>query len=110
MSDLSALIAPQLLPHGMTCGMSTRRVPSPTGRPIMVTRQPAANEPSSSSTGSSSALTSPISTKTELDSGLLSPLRNTRKVRPKPRPRPAPAHIYAPTPYIHPNPHNPSHI
>ncbi|KZP23126.1 hypothetical protein FIBSPDRAFT_952202 [Athelia psychrophila] len=81
MSDLSALIAPQLLPRTTTCSLFTRPVPSPSSRPIMVTRQLAANEPSSSSTGSSSTRT-PISTKTEFDSGLLSPLRDTRKVRP----------------------------
>ncbi|KZP23134.1 hypothetical protein FIBSPDRAFT_889783 [Athelia psychrophila] len=105
MADLTVLIAPQPLPRTTTFGRFTRRVPSPASRPIMVTLQLAADEPSSSSTGSSSA-PSPISTNTEFDRGLLSPPRNTWKARQKPRPRPA--HIHTPTPYIHPNPH--SHI
>ncbi|KZP23122.1 hypothetical protein FIBSPDRAFT_1043086 [Athelia psychrophila] len=86
MTDLTVLIAPQPLPRTTTFGSFARRAPSPASRPIAVTLQPTADEPRSSSTGSSSP------TNTEFDSTW--------------KPRPRPAHIHTPTLYIHPNPHN----
>ena len=86
MADLTVLIAPQPLPRTTTFSRFTRRAPSPVSRPIMVTLQLAADEPSSSSsTGSSSLPSSPTQKTSALpDSSLLSPPRNTFKARPRP--------------------------
>lgn len=103
MADLTVLIAPQPLPRTTTFGRFTRRAPSPASRPIMVTLQPAADDPHSESSSVPSSPVSKKGTLLEHNNSLLSPPRNTWK---RPKPRPPPRHIHTtPTAYIHPDPH-----
>ncbi|KAF7986929.1 hypothetical protein HWV62_12727 [Athelia sp. TMB] len=89
MADLTVLIAPQPLPRTTTFSRFTRRAPSPVSRPIMVTLELAADEPSTGTSSLPSSPTQKTSALPELDNGLLSPPRNTFKARPRPRlPRP----------------------